>query len=196
MFFRIFLTAILALSFFSLNQQQAEAKFFLLNALEKVNNSLQTLNNSLTTSNTDTSNAEPTAVSATKADRWILIDRQPDFDLYADRNSLKASGTAQHREVSGWFKKEYTPIGSQKLGSYTNAVKPDTVKYSIFGMVFYPGKIRIYGDSAKYYDVHGNLLYHGQLELPFNSILPYTITPESYEEKIKDKVFRMFGWDY
>lgn len=195
MFFRIFLTAILALSFFSLNQQQAEAKFFLLNALEKVNNSLQTFNNTLGTSNADTTNVEPTAVSATKADRWILIDKTSDYDLYAERKSLEASGTAQNREVSGWFKREYTPIGSQKLGGYTNAVKPDTVKYSIFRMTFYTNRIRYYGSGAKYYDVHGNLLYDGQLEIP-SYMIPVYITPESYEEKLKDKMFRMFGWDY
>lgn len=193
MFFRIFLTAILALSFFSLNQQQAEAKFFLLNALEKVNNSLQTFNNTLGTSNTDTTNVEPTAVSATKADRWILIDKTPDYDLYAERKSLKAEGQAQNRKITGWFKREYTPIGSQKLGGYTNAVKPDTVKYSIFRMAFSTYNIYYGGYYAKYYDVHGNLLYDGQLEIPFAHV---SITPESYEEKLKDKMFRMFGWDY
>lgn len=192
MFFRIFLTAILALSFFSLNQQQAEAKFFLLNALEKVNNSLQTFNNTLGTSNADTTNVEPTAVSATKADRWILIDKTTDYDLYAERKSLKASGQAQYRKITGWFKREYTPIGSQKLGGYTNAVKPDTVKYSIFNMTFYTNSIEIKTYNPKYYDVYGNLLYEGNLE--FNGYI--NITPESYEEKLKDKMFRMFGWDY
>ena len=100
-------------------------------------------------------------------DRWVLISENKYYKTYLDRTKVYAEGEAQYRAVSGVFKREFTPLGSQWLGG-TGDVKPDIVT------------------------VHGNLVYRGVIERKYYG----NYVPDSEEEHIKDKLFHMFGWDY
>ena len=130
-------------------------------------------------------------------DRWILISKNKYYNTYLDRTKTFAGGEAQDRFVHGIFKREFTPLGSQKLGAF-GKVKPDTVtveyyfrKYdvdSVGGGSFYRGYI-----PETYYDVHGNLIWKGNsIEDKYRG----NYIPDSEDEHIKDKLFNMFGWDY
>ena len=130
-------------------------------------------------------------------DRWILISKNKYYNTYLDRTKTFAGGEAQDRFVHGIFKREFTPLGSQKLGAF-GKVKPDTVtveyyfrKYdvdSVGGGSFYRGYI-----PETYYDVHGNLIWKGNsIEDKYRG----NYIPDSEDEHIKDKLFHMFGWDY
>lgn len=131
-----------------------------------------------------------------QSERWIKISENKFYATYGDTKSLKASGQAQNREVVGYFKRVYTPIGSQRLGETSNGyVKPDVITHSI-----YEARYSIYSFSIRsqplYYDVHNNLIYKGALsDLPALWI-GQELTPDSEEEQIKDKLFHAFGWDY
>lgn len=137
--------------------------------------------------------AEPTANDA-KSNRWIEVQKNQYYTTYVDRKSFKADGTAQNRTVKAYFKRVYTPIGSQRLGKISEGrVKPDVITYSIYESKY--GVNRYNGtDSAYYYDVHGNLIYKGSLEeLKFWG---QEYIPDSPEEQLKDTLFHMAGWDY
>lgn len=56
-----------------------------------------------------------TLPSEQKSSRWAKISENQYFVTYVDKRSLQASGKAQSRKVSGYFKKEYTPVGSAWL---------------------------------------------------------------------------------
>lgn len=150
---------------------------------------------SQSSSSSDSVVAEPMANDA-KSNRWIEVQKNQYYTTYVDRRSFKAEGTAQGRYVTGYFKRVYTPIGSQRLGQTSNGrVKPDVITHSItfskFGVKSYSGAYR---GLPLYYDVHGNLIYEGVLEgqrVVFESYIP-----DSPEEQLKDTLFHMAGWDY
>ncbi len=130
-------------------------------------------------------------------DRWILVSQNKYYNTYLDRTKTIAGGEAQNRFVQGVFKREFTPLGSQKLGAY-GKVKPDTVTVEYYFRAYDINSVgggslhRGYIPEA-YYDVHGNLLWKG------NSIEDKhygNYIPESEDEHIKDRLFHMFGWDY
>lgn len=131
-----------------------------------------------------------------QSERWIKISENKFYATYGDTRTLKARGQAQDRQVEGYFKRVYTPIGSQWLGNTSNGyVKPDVITHSI-----YKASYTIYNFTVTarplYYDVHNNLIYEGSLtDLP-SYFSGQRLTPDSEEEQIKDKLFHAFGWDY
>ena len=140
--------------------------------------------------------------------RWAKISENPYFSTFADKRTLKASGTAQNRKVEGYFKLEFTPVGSAWIGNNSRGrVKPDVIThvifYQIYGVNEHSGgfAVRI---PRQYYDVHGNLIYKdaynsGDLsDASYGNTDTYgeKYTPDSEQERIKDILFKAFGWDY
>ena len=137
--------------------------------------------------------AEPTANDA-KSNRWIEVQKNQYYTTYVDRRSFKAEGTAQNRMVRAYFKRVYTPIGSQVLGNNSNGrVKPDVITYSITEGQYFVNSYYESWSTPHYYDVHGNLIYEGQLQ---DYVHWARYIPDSPEEQLKDTLFHMAGWDY
>lgn len=137
-----------------------------------------------------------------QSERWIKVEENSLYTTYVDRRTFKAEGTAQYRKVSGYFKREFTPVGSQWLGNNSNGrVKPDTITYSIYHASYGVNSCQldsasysIYGHT-NYYDVNGNLIYTGYLpDLDYQKFGRYI--PDSMQEKLKDRLFHAVGWDY
>lgn len=140
--------------------------------------------------------AEPTANDA-KSNRWIEVQKNQYYTTYVDRKSFKAEGTAQNRRVTAYFKRVYTPIGSQVLGNNSDGrVKPDVITHSIaegrYRVDSYDEAFNTPFQYPQYYDVHGNLIYNGVLQdYHYGKYIP-----DSPEEQLKDTLFHMAGWDY
>lgn len=144
---------------------------------------------------TITTDSNGTMTYPAQTNRWVKIAENKYYTTYADSRNLKAYGTAQNREVDGYFKRVYTPIGSQALGNGSDGrVKPDVITYCIYKREFY---VHSFSNvkSAYYYDVHNNLIYEGALE-DFPHPYGGNYIPDSETEQLKDTLFRMFGWDY
>lgn len=176
---------------------------WLLDTLKKVNNTLESMNESLgaaTGPQINSSSSQSEQIDP-KSSRWVKISENKYFATYADKRSVKAEGEAQHRWVGGYFKREFTPLGSQWLGEQSGgAVKPNVITHSIYEASYgpsYGGSIR--PNDVKYYDVHGNLIYKGALTDWWNDFRNseyQRYTPDSEQERIKDILFHAFGWDY
>lgn len=129
-----------------------------------------------------------------KSDRWVKVEENQYYTTYIDRRSAKATGTAQNRRVTGYFKREFTPIGSQWLGENSGGrVKPDTITYVIYDAQYWVNNCSF--GSCHYYDVNGNLIYEGVLEDMYYQRFG-TYVPDSMQEQLKDRLFHAFGWDY
>ena len=129
-------------------------------------------------------------------DRWILISENKYYKTYIDRSKVYAKGEAQDRFVTGVFKREFTPLGSQWLGGF-GEVKPDVVTVEYYNRTYEVNRVSGYGGQydipTSYYDVHGNLIYrNGSIERKYYG----NYVPDSEDEHIKDRLFHMFGWDY
>ena len=136
------------------------------------------------------------SVPSQKSERWIKVEENALYSTYVDKRSFKATGTAQNRKVSGYFKREFTPIGSQWLGNQSNGrVKPDTITYVIYGATYGVTRCSTYYGPWHYYDVNGNLIYEGILsDYEYQKFGDYL--PDSMQEKLKDRLFHAVGWDY
>lgn len=136
--------------------------------------------------------AEPTA-NDVKSNRWIEVQKNQYYTTYVDRKSFTADGTAQNRYIRAYFKRVYTPIGSQVLGNNSNGrVKPDVITYSIAKGWYSVNSYDEWITNPHYYDVYGNLIYEGGLQ-DYGS---GNYIPDSPEEQLKDTLFHMAGWDY
>ena len=128
-------------------------------------------------------------------ERWILISENKYYKTYLDRTKVYAEVEAQYRAVSGVFKREFTPLGSQWLGG-TGDVKPDIVTVEFYSISYGVNRVYdhygMYAIPTSYYDVHGNLVYRGIIERKYYG----NYVPDSEEEHIKDRLFHLFGWDY
>lgn len=131
-----------------------------------------------------------------KSERWIKVEENNLYSTYVDKRTFKAEGTAQNRKVSGYFKREFTPIGSQWLGNQSNGrVKPDTITYVIYRASYGVNYCDGYYGPWHYYDVNGNLIYEGTLsDYTYQKFGTYI--PDSMQEKLKDRLFHAVGWDY
>lgn len=137
-----------------------------------------------------------------KAARWIKLTENQYFTTYADKLTLEASGAAQHRTVRGYFKREFTPEGSAWLAEHSDGkVKPDVITHVIFYQIYNVNTHQgDYKKNPKYYDVHDNLIYDGNLyDVQYcktGNSRGEEYEPESEQERIKDILFKSFGWDY
>ncbi len=137
-------------------------------------------------------------------ERWILLSENKYYKTYVDRTKVRADGEAQNRVVYGVFKREFTPIGSQWLGSEGD-VSPDVVTVEYLPLAYGVNKTldysrREFSIDPSYYDIHGNLIwkgYAGHFTISnIEGVYLGNYVPNSEEEQIKDKLFHMFGWDY
>lgn len=135
-----------------------------------------------------------------KSERWIKVEENSFYTTYIDKRTFKAEGKAQSRYVTGFFKREFTPIGSQWLGNQSHGrIKPDTIKYSIYEATYGVNSCHLAytgNGTPLYYDVNGNLLYQGRdlIDISYQSFGNYI--PDSMQEKLKDRLFHAVGWDY
>ena len=133
-------------------------------------------------------------------ERWIPISENKYYKTYLDRRTALAGGEAQGRKVGGIFKKEFTPLGSQWLGIVNKDIKPDVITVGYVKMFYGVNEYGVLNNpSPEYYDVHGNLIYKDDwiraLEIQDKGFTNAYV-PESEQERIKDRVFHLFGWDY
>ena len=118
------------------------------------------------------------------------------YTIYIDTSSMKVTGEAQNREVSGWFKREYTPEGSSWLGNNSwGKVKPDVITYSMYTAYYRPGWSQC-SATWRYYDVNGHLIYKGELGDVHDEVGFGDYVPDSQNEQIKDILFNAVGWNY
>lgn len=184
--------ALVLASVFAVNAGTATVEAsWLSKTLDKIDNFLGVPNsNTQVTQQSDGNLRLPQA-----GERWILISENKYYKTYVDRSKVYARGEAQDRWVTGVFKREFTPLGSQWLGGFGD-VKPDVVTveyYSIsYGVNGVYDNYGMYAIPTSYYDVHGNLIYKGSIERKHYG----NYVPDTEEEHIKDKLFYMFGWDY
>lgn len=132
-------------------------------------------------------------------ERWIPVAENQYYKTYLDRRTAIAGGEAQNRFVAGNFKREFTPIGSHWLGEVNNDIKPDVITVGYSYMIYSVDEYSVRNDpTPAYYDVHGNLIYKSRAirMLELDRTFSVTYTPESEQERIKDRVFHLFGWDY
>lgn len=172
---------------------------WLLDTLKKVNNTLESMNESLGAATGPQMNSSSQSEQIDpKSSRWVKVYENPYFTTYADKRSLKAGGQAQGRVVYGYFKREFTPLGSQWLGEQSGGyVKPNVITHSIYEGRYTTTEFRRSDSTPHYYDVHGNLIYEGYLAdwgSAFGKAGAYI--PDSEQERIKDILFHAFGWDY
>lgn len=182
--------AVLLIPFFFATLYSSADASWLSKQLEKISSS---------SSSSTTSASNGTMRASQKGERWIEVSSNKYFKTYVDRRSLEARGQAQDREVRANVMHEFTPLGSQWIGTSSRGeVKPDVITKSITKEVVKYG-VRGYRMEGRvqYYDVHGNLIYDGKLsDFTDYSMLTEHYVPMSEEEQIKDKLFAMFGWDY
>lgn len=140
----------------------------------------------------------PAARESSRSNRWELIYQGENYRIYADRRTLKASGSAQHRCVEGYFKRVYTAEESYNLGANSRGdVKPDTVTHCIYKAWYEVSHSGIsIGGNPKYYDAESHLIYEGFLSDFEGDGGLGRYTPESENEQIRDSLFRAFGMDY
>ena len=184
--------ALILTSVFAVNAGTATVEAsWLSKTLKKLDNALGVPDsNTQVTKQTDGNLRLPQA-----GERWILISENKYYKTYLDRTKVYARGEAQDRWITGVFKREFTPLGSQWLGGF-GEVKPDIVTveyYSIsYGVNSVYDNYGMYAIPTSYYDVHGNLIYKGIIERKHYG----NYIPDTEEEHIKDRLFHMFGWDY
>lgn len=161
--------------------------------LSKVLNSLPSSSGSSTSTSSST---------AKRAHRWSKVYETENYTIYIDTSSMKATGEAQNREVSGWFKREYTPEGSAWLGNNSwGKVKPDVITHSVYYADYGTDSSRsMMGYSSnyswRYYDVNGHLIYEGPLGDVDDEVGFGRYVPDSQNEQIKDILFNAVGWNY
>ena len=155
--------------------------------LSKVLNSLPSSSGSSTSTSSSSTN---------RAHRWSKVYETENYTIYIDTSSMKATGEAQNREVSGWFKREYTPEGSSWLGNNSwGKVKPDVITYSMYTAYYRPGWSQC-SATWRYYDVNGHLIYKGELGDVNDEVGFGDYVPDSQNEQIKDILFNAVGWNY
>ena len=155
--------------------------------LSKVLNSLPSSSGSSTSTSSSSTN---------RAHRWSKVYETENYTIYIDTSSMKATGEAQNREVSGWFKREYTPEGSSWLGNNSwGKVKPDVITHSVY-YAYYGTNSSISDLAWRYYDVNGHLIYKGPLGDVDDEVGFGRYVPDSQNEQIKDILFNAVGWNY
>lgn len=157
--------------------------------LSKVLNSLPSSSGSSTSTSSST---------VKRGHHWSKVYETENYTIYIDTNSMKATGEAQNREIRAWFKREYTPEGSEWLGNNSwGRVKPDVITYAMYRAWYGTGGSSITGyGNWLYYDANGHLIYEGYLGDVHDEVGFGEYVPESKNEQIKDILFNAVGWNY
>lgn len=141
--------------------------------------------------------ASSSSSSTNRAARWSKVYSTDNYTIYIDTSSIKTKGEAQNREIEAWFKREFTPIGSQWLGDNSRGrVKPDVITHSVYQAAYYVNSSYYYGGSANYYDANNHLIYQGALGDIDDEVGFGRYVPDSPNEQIKDILFNAVGWNY
>lgn len=155
------------------------------------------LNSQPSSSGSSTSTSSSTVK---RGHHWSKVYETENYTIYIDTNSMKATGEAQNREVSGWFKREYTPEGSAWLGNNSSGkVKPDVITYSVYQATYDTYK-SYFSMPWYYYDVNGHLIFKANWASSLGDMYDEVgfgdYVPESKNEQIKDILFNAVGWNY
>ena len=152
----------------------------------------------LPSSGSSTTASSSSSSSPSRTARWSKVYSTDNYTIYIDTSSMKATGDAQYRSVNAWFKREYTPIGSQWIGDNSGGrVKPNVITYSIYRAYYGTNRSGSnVGDNWHYYDVNHHLIYQGCLG-DYNDEVGFgEYVPDSPNEQIKDILFNAVGWNY
>lgn len=150
---------------------------------------------SLPSGSSGSSTTASSSSSPSRSARWSKVYSTDNYTIYIDTSSMKTSGQAQYREISAWFKREYTPVGSQWLGDNSNGrVKPNVVTHSVYEAYYRVGYSGC--NNWHYYDVNNHLIYSGSLGDVHDEVGFGDYVPDSPNEQIKDILFNAVGWNY
>lgn len=124
--------------------------------------------------------------------RWILLEENKSFKTYVDRTKVYMTESPKvGKEISGMFKREFTPLGSKEIGN-SKKVLPNTVKTEYYERFYtrYSVGTSIFDEKVSYYDKEGNLLYKNE-SIERKRYGEYE--PGSEDERIMEKLFSLFG---
>ena len=145
--------------------------------------------------------ASSSSSSTNRAARWSKVYSTDNYTIYIDTSSIKTKGEAQNREIAAWFKREFTPIGSQWIGDNSRGrVKPDVITHSVYYAYYGVNSSSFNSWSSQmtpsYYDANNHLIYRGSLGDLYDEVGFGTYIPDSPNEQIKDILFNAVGWNY
>lgn len=156
----------------------------------------------LPSSGSSTTASSSSSSSPTRAARWSKVYSTDNYTIYIDTSSMKASGQAQQRMIEAWFKREYTPVGSQWLGENSNGrVKPDVITHSVYWARYSVSDSWCPVTNWYYYDANNHLIYRPAYNYDvlsdYNDDVGFgRYIPDSPNEQIKDILFNAVGWNY
>ncbi len=152
----------------------------------------------LPSSGSSTTASSSSSSSPTRAARWSKVYSTDNYTIYIDTSSMKASGQAQSREITAWFKREFSPVGSQWLGDNSNGrVKPDVITHSVYQAVYRVNRSYYWANTCNYYDANNHLIYKSASLADMHDEVGFgDYVPDSPNEQIKDILFNAVGWNY
>ena len=151
----------------------------------------------LPSSGSSTTASSSSSSSPSRTARWSKVYSTDNYTIYIDTSSMKTTGQAQNREIDAWFKREFSPIGSQWLGDNSNGrVKPDVITHSVYKAWYGVNSSNFYGGTTYYYDANNHLIYKGSLGDMWDEVGFGNYVPDSPNEQIKDILFNAVGWNY
>lgn len=129
-----------------------------------------------------------------RAERWAEVYSTEKYTIYIDTSTMKINRhqNGQTGQVYGWFKRVYTPEGSQWLGETSKGkVAPGVIAYSR-----YQAKYRekaSYRYETHYYDAAGHEVCGGGLADVYGDEASFgNYEPETMNEQIRDVLFTYF----
>lgn len=150
----------------------------------------------LPSSGSSTTASSSSSSSPSRAARWSKVYSTDNYTIYIDTSSIKTTGQAQNRDLYAWFKREFTPVGSQWLGDNSNGrVKPNVITHSVYKARYGVTSSNFY-DVCYYYDANNHLIYDSSLNDMYGESGFGRYVPDSPNEQIKDILFNAVGWNY
>lgn len=132
--------------------------------------------------------------------RWTKIYENEYYSTYIEKNTMETRGNAQNREMKAYFKRKYTPLGSQWLGENSNGrINPDTVTECIYYVFYWPTHSHLDDytqKQPKYYDVNHRLIFNGPLEDMYGDTGFGQYNNKEENREIKTTLYSLVGWNY
>lgn len=132
--------------------------------------------------------------------RWTKIYENEYYSTYIEKNTMETRGNAQNREMKAYFKRKYTPLGSQWLGENSNGrINPDTVTECIYYVFYWPTHSHLDDytqKQPKYYDVNHRLIFNGPLEDMYGDTGFGQYNNKEENREIKATLYSLVGWNY